>query len=106
MPKVTYFHEVPPDDVPEGQTLLDVSIRHRISHLHQCGGRPRCITCRVQILDGFSNVSPPSSVEQKVASQRGRDEFTLYLWLAGVKGNFPAGPISQSTPVSLTSPIT
>jgi ferredoxin len=51
---------------PEGQKLLDVSIRHRIPHLHQCGGYGRCTTCRVQILDGLSNVSPLGGVEQKV----------------------------------------
>jgi class 3 adenylate cyclase len=30
MPKVTYFHEATIEDVAEGQTLLDVSIRQRI----------------------------------------------------------------------------
>lgn len=76
MPTVTYFHEVALEDVAEGQTLLEVSVRHRIPHLHQCGGGARCTTCRVQILDGFSNVSPPSPIEQEVASQRGWDVFT------------------------------
>jgi ferredoxin len=76
MPRVTYFHEITLEDVPEGQKLLDVSIRHRIPHLHQCGGYGRCTTCRVQILDGLSNVSPLGGVEQKVASLRGWDEFT------------------------------
>ena len=68
MPKVTYFHEITLEDVPEGQTLLDLSIRHRIPHLYQCGGRGRCTTCRVQILDGLSSVSPPGALEQEVAS--------------------------------------
>jgi class 3 adenylate cyclase len=87
MPKVTYFHETSFEDVPEGQTLLDLSIRHRIPHLHQCGGFGRCTTCRVQILDGLSNVSPLGEVEQQVASRRGWDEFTRLACQTRVEGD-------------------
>jgi class 3 adenylate cyclase/hemoglobin-like flavoprotein len=87
MPKVTYFHEITLEDVPEGQTLLDVSIRHRIPHLHQCGGRGRCTTCRIQILDGLSNVSALSELEQTVASQRGWDEFTRLACQTRIDGD-------------------
>jgi adenylate cyclase len=87
MPRVTYFHEITLEDVPEGQKLLDVSIRHRIPHLHQCGGYGRCTTCRVQILDGLSNVSPLGGVEQKVASLRGWDEFTRLACQTRVEGD-------------------
>ncbi len=87
MPRVTYFHEVAFEDVLEGQTLLDVSIRHRIPHLYQCGGRGRCTTCRVQILDGLSNVSPLGEVEQRVASRRGWDEFTRLACQTRVEGD-------------------
>jgi class 3 adenylate cyclase/hemoglobin-like flavoprotein len=87
MPKVVYFHERAVEDVPEGQTFLDVSIRNRIPHLHQCGGKGRCTTCRVQIMDGLCNVSSPNPVEQKVASQRGWDEFTRLACQARVRGD-------------------
>src|ERR1700731_4480824 len=87
MPKVTYFHETSFEDVPEGQTLLDLSIRHRIPHLHQCGGYGRCTTCRVQILDGLSNVSPRGEVERKGASRRGWDEFTRLACQTRVEGD-------------------
>jgi class 3 adenylate cyclase/hemoglobin-like flavoprotein len=87
MPRVTYFDETTLEDVPGGQTLLDLSIRHRIPHLHQCGGYGRCTTCRVQILDGLSNVSPRGEVEQKVASRRGWDEFTRLACQTRVEGD-------------------
>lgn len=87
MPKVTYFHEVTLEDVAEGQTLLDASIHHRIPHLHQCGGRARCTTCRVQILDGLSNVSAPTATEQAVAAQRGWNEFTRLACQTRVQGD-------------------
>jgi ferredoxin/hemoglobin-like flavoprotein len=87
MPRVTYFHEITLEDVPGGQTLLDVSIRHRIPHFHQCGGHGRCTTCRVQILDGLSNVSSLGEVEQKVASRRGWDECTRLACQTRVEGD-------------------
>jgi adenylate cyclase len=87
MPRVTYFHEMSLEDVPGGQTLLDVSIRHRIPHLHQCGGYGRCTTARVQILDGLSNVSPLGEVEQQVASRRGWDECTRLACQTRVEGD-------------------
>ncbi|UZR28280.1 adenylate/guanylate cyclase domain-containing protein [Methylococcus mesophilus] len=87
MPKVTYFHEITFEDIPEGQTLLDVSIHHRIPHLHQCGGQARCTTCRIQILDGLSHVSPRSPLEEKVASERGWDEFTRLACQTHVHGD-------------------
>src|ERR1700730_18414932 len=87
MPTVTYFHETTLEDVPRGQTLLDLSIRHRIPHLQQCGGYGRCTTCRVQILDGLSNVSPLGEVEQKVASRRGWDVCTRLACQTRVEGD-------------------
>src|SRR3982074_1881967 len=87
MPRVPYFYEMTLEDVPGGQTLLDLSIRHRIPHLHQCGGYGRCTTCRVQIPDGLSNVSPRGGVEQKGASRRGWDKFTRLACQTRVEGD-------------------
>src|SRR6201993_3127353 len=86
MHRVTYFHDVTVEDVPDGQTLLDVSILQRIPHLHQCGARARCTTCRVQILDGISNISARSPIEQEVASKRSWDEFTRLACQTRVHG--------------------
>ena len=41
-------------------TLLDVSIAHKITHWHECGGNGRCTTCRVRVLDGASHLSAPT----------------------------------------------
>lgn len=87
MHKVTYFQSVTVENVPDGRTLLDVSIRQRIPHHHQCGGQARCTTCRVQILDGISRVSAPNEWEQEVASRRGWDEFTRLGCQTKVHGN-------------------
>jgi hypothetical protein len=58
MHKVVYANSgVTVEDVADGQTLLNVSIRRRVPHHHQCGGQARCTTCRVQVLDAGT---PPS----------------------------------------------
>jgi class 3 adenylate cyclase len=87
MHKVSYFGDVIVENVPDGQTLLDVSIGQRIPHLHQCGARGRCTTCRIQILDGISHVSARNPLEQAVASKRGWDEFTRLACQTRVHGN-------------------
>ncbi len=54
-------------------TLLDLSIAHKITHWHECGGNGRCTTCRVRILDGASHLSPPTRREADLARARGWD---------------------------------
>ncbi len=77
MHKVVYANSgVTVEDVADGQTLLNVSIRRRVPHHHQCGGQARCTTCRVQVLDGASHVSALNPWEQEVAKQRGWDDYT------------------------------
>src|ERR1700730_10348428 len=86
MHRVTYYNDVTIEDIPDGQTLLDASIRNRIPHLHQCGGRGRGTTCGVQILDRISHVAPRNPIEQKVVNQRGWDEFTRLACQTKVHG--------------------
>ena len=86
MPRVTYFQDMTVE-APDGQTLLDMSIRNRMPHHHQCGGQGRCTTCRVQILDGISQVSPRTSFEEEGASKRGWDDFTRLACQTKVHGN-------------------
>jgi len=87
MHRVTYFKDVTVEGVPDGKTLLDVSIQQRIPHLHQCGGRGRSTTSRVQILDGLSHVSPRVAIEEKVASLRGWDDFTRLACQTKIHGD-------------------
>ncbi len=74
MPKITYsnlnqsFESRDPED-----TILDISVDHRIPHLHECGGSGLCTTCRVRILDGLSNLTPLSSKERIISRERGWD---------------------------------
>ncbi len=46
-----------------GPTLLEVSRMNAIPHLSVCGGRARCSTCRVEVLDGAEALPAPNEAE-------------------------------------------
>lgn len=56
---------------PRGLSLLAISRINNIPHASVCGGRARCSTCRVRVLAGQENLSPPSEREQQVLRRVG-----------------------------------
>jgi adenylate cyclase len=52
-----------------GLTLLEASRLHSIPHAAVCGGRGRCSTCRVLVLEGLDTLAPPSAGEQSVLAR-------------------------------------
>ncbi|WP_312000841.1 adenylate/guanylate cyclase domain-containing protein [Bradyrhizobium altum] len=95
MHRITYSHGVT-IEASSGQTLLDASIENRVPHHHQCGGQARCTTCRVRILDGLSQVSARTPLEEQVAAQRGWDDFTRLACQTRIYGNVVARRLLQS----------
>ncbi len=51
---------------PIGSTLLEISRRSGVDHANVCGGRGRCSTCRVFVIDSKQDLTPPSDLERKV----------------------------------------
>jgi adenylate cyclase len=51
--------------VPRGWTVLEASRSFGVPHEALCGGRARCTTCRVRIVDGASRCPPPAEVERR-----------------------------------------
>jgi adenylate cyclase len=49
--------------VAKGTSLLEASLQANIPHAHVCGGRGRCSTCRVQVVNGVELLPPPSEDE-------------------------------------------
>ncbi len=49
-----------------GLSLLEVSRINRIPHASVCGGRARCSTCRVRVVEGLEDLPPASETEVKV----------------------------------------
>jgi adenylate cyclase len=51
------------------ETLLQASLRSGIPHTHVCGGRARCSTCRVMIVDGLTYCEPRNHKEEAMAQR-------------------------------------
>ncbi|MEO0372350.1 MAG: adenylate/guanylate cyclase domain-containing protein, partial [Pseudomonadota bacterium] len=47
-------------------SVLEVSRINRIPHASVCGGRARCSTCRIRVVEGHEALPPPSEHETRV----------------------------------------
>ena len=59
--------------VPRGASVLEASRRGRIPHASICGGRGRCSTCRIRVVDGERGrfLPPPERTERAVLDRIG-----------------------------------
>ncbi len=60
--RITYA-DGPTIALKPGMTLLEVSRSAGIPHASVCGGRGRCSTCRVRVLEGLDTLPPPAGAE-------------------------------------------
>lgn len=65
---VTY-HDGPKLRVAPGPTLLEISRANGVPHASVCGGRARCSTCRVLVIDGGASLPAPEPQEQSVLAR-------------------------------------
>jgi adenylate cyclase len=56
---------------PKGLSILDISRLYGIPHASVCGGRARCSTCRVRVIEGPVLDPPPDEVEMRVLKRVG-----------------------------------
>ena len=66
------IHSLPDDrdiEVADGETILTASLRAEIPHAHACGGKARCSTCRVLVLEGVEMCGPRTEREERLAEQ-------------------------------------
>lgn len=56
---------------PRGMTLLEISRANRVPHASVCGGRARCSTCRVRVLEGAGALPGVSETEAQVLRRVG-----------------------------------
>lgn len=52
--------------VEEGQTVLQASLAAGIPHYHACGGKGQCTTCRILVLEGQEELTPPTIYERAI----------------------------------------
>ena len=63
---VVAYANGPAISATRGLSVLDISRINRIPHASVCGGRARCSTCRVRVIEGLETLPPPSETETKV----------------------------------------
>ncbi len=78
MPRVTSLPDNVDFDVAAGETLLEAALRSGVPVSHACGGRAKCSTCRIWILDGLAACPQRSAAEASLADRMGlSDEVRL-----------------------------
>ena len=55
----------------DDETLLDVARRANAPLGASCGGVGICARCRVRVVSGAENLSPPTSIESRIGAARG-----------------------------------
>ncbi len=63
MPRVTFADEDKSDECPGGKTLLACAELLGVRVSHVCGGDGACGTCRIEVLEGWANLTPPTPDE-------------------------------------------
>ena len=58
-------------DVNEGQSVLEAALRANLPLTHACGGRAKCSTCRVWVLEGLDACPPRTALEAAMAARLG-----------------------------------
>ena len=63
-------------EAKENETILDVARRCGVPIGNSCGAIGICARCRVRILEGAENLTPPTAIEAQVSERRklGADE--------------------------------
>ena len=77
-----------------GLSLLEIDRQQGVPHASACSGRARCGTCRVRVLAGLGNLSPPGEAEAELLQHlRIRDPDIRSL------------PLRAAEPVPTVSPV-
>jgi class 3 adenylate cyclase/nitrite reductase/ring-hydroxylating ferredoxin subunit len=58
-------------DAEPGETILFADLRAAIPHAHACGGKGKCTTCRIAVVEGLENCPPRNELEAKAAARLG-----------------------------------
>ena len=64
-----------PDDlsfnVGSGETLLQAGLRSGVAFAHACGGRAKCSTCRIRVVEGLDKCHERNELESAMAERLG-----------------------------------
>ncbi|MFN7249580.1 MAG: 2Fe-2S iron-sulfur cluster-binding protein [Anaerobacillus sp.] len=64
-------------EAEEGKKLVNVLEDNGVDILHRCGGKSKCTTCRVEVIEG--DFAPKSEQEQQTLAAKGFNEANVRL---------------------------
>jgi len=63
MPRVTFADEGKSAEFPAGKTVLTCALDMTVLISHVCGGDGACGTCRIEVVEGWDKLTPPTPDE-------------------------------------------
>jgi adenylate cyclase len=81
--------------VPRGWSVLEASRSFGISHQSMCGGRGRCSTCRVRVVDGIERCPRPGTDEKQTLDRIGAPDTVRLACQLRPTGDVSVEPILQ-----------
>lgn len=63
MPRVTFADAEKSGEFPEGKVLLRIAGELGVKVSSVCGGDGACGTCRIEVVEGWDNLTPPTPDE-------------------------------------------
>ncbi len=63
MPRVTFADQEKSAEFPTGRTILSCALEMGVTISHVCGGDGACGTCRIEVVEGWENLTPPTPDE-------------------------------------------
>ncbi len=86
MARITYENERTIEENDPALTLLEISLKNGVPHMHACGGHARCSTCRVLVSAGAENLVPRGEAEETLALKRGFESSVRLACQTRVRG--------------------
>ena len=77
--KIASFPDNKEFEIKGDETVLEAALRSGIAFAHACGGRAKCSTCRIWIIEGLEACSERTEIEGELAKRLG---FTSEVRLA------------------------
>lgn len=87
--------------VPHGWTVLETSRAHHIPHLSMCGGRARCSTCRVRVIDGAAHCPAPEGDETRTLARIAAPPDVRLACQLRPRGDIAVIPLLAAAPPAL-----
>ena len=81
--------------VPRGFSVLEASRLGGIPHYAVCGGKGRCSTCRVEVVEGLDTLPPPESTERVTLERIGAESGVRLACQLHPTGSVSVVPLLQ-----------